>query len=202
MVQVHAKMAMVHWCNNDWRSYLAGLNSSAQLILAQSDGVMVGLMAGLTMGLKATGGCSNGQRLGSAGFCLLMATDGSDNGGCREGSSSTDGSRNGSTDYVCGVAHNTLHTLEILPTFPACKSAADFSGSWTKIKQPVPTYNSLGDEILRKYPLQNFDFCTQRNMSTYQNAFRDNICVAKRTLLIWDMCIETQTLDMRSKTHI
>ena len=86
MVQVHAKMAMVHWCNNDWRSYLAGLNSSAQLILAQPDGSMLGLMAGLTTGLKVTRSNS------SADSCLLMAMDSLDNGGCCNGS--TDGSTN------------------------------------------------------------------------------------------------------------
>jgi hypothetical protein len=37
----------------------------------------------------------------------------------------------------------------IIVTFPAFKLAAHFNRSWTKIKHPVPIYNSFGNEILR-----------------------------------------------------
>ena len=101
----------------------------------------------LDNGLKGTRGHKNGQLLSSADSCLLMATDGSNDGVCHNGL--TDGSSNSSKDYECGVAHNTLRTLAILPTFPACKLTAHFNGSWTKTKSTVHTSNFFGNEILR-----------------------------------------------------
>ena len=85
---------------------------SQQLSLADSCSVRQlngGIDGRLDNGLKDDGGCSNGQQLSSADSWSLTATDGFDDGGCHNGSAY--GSSNGYSDYVLGVAHNTLHTL-------------------------------------------------------------------------------------------
>jgi hypothetical protein len=93
MAQVHTQIAMVHWLNNDWSRNLAGLNSSAWPTLACPNSSTVGLMAGLTMGLKAMGVAAMDNSSAWLILAFLTAMDGSNDSSCCD--DWTDGSSNG-----------------------------------------------------------------------------------------------------------
>jgi hypothetical protein len=81
---------------------------------------------------------------------------------------------------VLGIAHNTLCTLANIAKFSRLQSRQHismcFNGTWTKIKPPVPAYNSFGDENLSKkvkYQLQNFDLYSKKYEYTPKRMIRD-----------------------------